>query len=92
MLCVKPSNGPIEVIFFKALETPQRDASGCGWHLVCKTMVRGGEGFECKSEMIRLYPVTSQTIDQQLDDAIAAIRGLTTQVLAKSDFQHLCLA
>ena len=89
MLCVKPLNGPIEILFFKTFGTPERDASGCGWHFVCKTMVRCGEAFECKSDLIRLCPVTSQTIDQQLDDVIAAIRGFTTQVLAKSDFLHL---
>ena len=44
---------------------------------------------EFRSDLIRLYPVTSQTIDQQLDDVIAAIRGFTTQAPARSDFQHL---
>lgn len=41
------------------------------------------------SELIRLYPTTPQTSDQQLDDVIAAIRGFATQVLTKADFQHL---
>ena len=52
---------------------PQRDASGRGWHLVSKTKVHCKEG-EFKSETIRLYPATSQTSDQQLDDVVAAIR------------------
>ena len=43
VLCVKPLNGPIEILFFKTFGTPERDASGCGWHFVCKTMVRCGE-------------------------------------------------
>ncbi len=61
----------------KTLETPERDASGCGWHLVCKTRVHGAEEYAFKSEMIRLYgypyPLTAQTIDQQLDDVVAVI-------------------
>ena len=44
---------------------------------------------EFKSEVLRLFPVTFQTINQQLDDVVAAIRGFATQVLAKADFQHL---
>ena len=90
VLCVKPLNGPIEILFFKTFGTPERDASGCGWHFVSRTKVHTSckEG-EFRSEMIRLSPVTSQTTDQQLDDVIAAIRGFTTQVLAKSDFLHL---
>ena len=90
VLCVKPLNGPIEILFFQTFGTPERDASGCGWHFVSRTKVHTSckEG-EFRSEMIRLSPVTSQTTDQQLDDAIAAIRGFTTQVLARADFQHL---
>ena len=54
--------------------------------------------------MIRLYPATSQTSDQQLDDVVAVIRAFRAHALAtaaakeaghtvpttKSDFQHLC--
>jgi hypothetical protein len=85
---VKPLNDPIEAIFLKTFETPERDASGCGWRLGFKTKVHCKEG-AFMSELIRLYPTTPQTIDQQLDDVIAAIRGFATQVLAKADFQHL---
>ena len=88
MLCVKPLNDPIEAIFLKTFETPERDASGCGWRLGFKTKVHCKEG-ALMSELIRLYPTTPQTSDQQLDDVIAAIRGFATQVLAKADFQHL---
>ena len=88
VLCVKPLNDPIEAIFLKTFETPERDASGCGWRLGFKTKVHCKEG-AFMSELIRLYPTTPQTIDQQLDDVIAAIRGFATQVLAKADFQHL---
>ena len=54
VLCVKPANNPIENIFLKTLETPERDsdASGCGWHLVCKTRVHGAE------EYTRRYPIS----------------------------------
>ena len=88
VLCVKPLNDPIEAIFLKTFETPERDASGCGWRLGFKTKVHCKEG-AFMSELIRLYPTTPQTSDQQLDDVIAAIRGFATQVLAKADFQHL---
>ena len=88
VLCVKPLNDPIEAIFLKTFETPERDASGCGWRLGFKTKVHCKEG-ALMSELIRLYPTTPQTSDQQLDDVIAAIRGFATQVLAKADFQHL---
>ena len=88
VLCLKPLNDPIEAIFLKTFETPERDASGCGWRLVSKTKVHCKEG-AFMSELIRLYPTTPQTSDQQLDDVIAAIRGFATQVLAKADFQHL---
>jgi hypothetical protein len=95
VLCVKPSNGPIEAIFFKTLEMPERDATGRGWHLICKT--------RAKSEMILLYPTTSQTRDQQLDEVVATIREFRAQALAtaeatkagregpptKLDFRHL---
>ena len=88
VLCLKPPNGPIELIFLKTFEMPEHDASGRGWHLVSKKKVHSREG-EFRSEVIRLFPVTSQTTCQQLDDVIAAIRGFATQVLAKADFQHL---
>jgi hypothetical protein len=102
-LCVKPANNPIGVIFLKTLEMPERDASGCGWHLVCSTRVHSAEGFAFKSETIRLYPSTAQTIDQQLDDVVAVIREFRAQALARveareagrtgptiqSDYQHL---
>ena len=102
VLCVKPLNDPIECIFFKTLEMPERDAMGFGWKLVSKTKVNC-KADEFKSEIIRLYPITSQTSDQQLDDAVAAIREFRAQALAtaeaertglmgptiKSDFQHL---
>ena len=88
VLCLKPPNGPIELIFFKTLEMPERDAMGRGWRLVIKTRVQG-KADEFKSEIIRLFPVTSQTICQQLDDVIAAIRGFATQVLTTADLQHL---
>ena len=88
VLCVKPPNGPIEIFFLKTFESPERDASGCGWHLVSKIKVHCKTD-EFRSDLIRLYPVTSPTIDQQLEDVVDAIRGFTTQVLAKSDFQHL---
>ena len=88
VLCLKPLNGPIEFFFFKTLGTPDRDASGCGWHLVSKIKVHCKTD-EFRSELIRLYPMTSPAIDQQLDDVAAAIRGFATQALAKSDFQHL---
>ena len=88
MLCVKPLNDPIEAIFLKTFETPERDASGCGWRLGFKTKVHCKEG-AFMSELIRLYPTTPQTSDQQLDDVIAAIRGFATQVLTKADFQNL---
>ena len=39
VLCLKPLNGPIEILFFKTFGTPERDASGCGWQFVCKTKV-----------------------------------------------------
>ena len=39
VLCVKPLNDPIEAIFLKTFETPERDASGCGWRLGFKTKV-----------------------------------------------------
>ncbi len=74
VLCVRPLNDPIELIFPKPLEMPERDASGCGWQLVRKIRVFGGEEFAFKLEMIRLYPVTSQTSDLQLDDVVAVIR------------------
>jgi hypothetical protein len=103
VLCVKPANNPIEVIFLKTLEMPERDASGRGCHLVCTTRVHCAEGFAFKSEMIRLYPLTAETNDQQLDDVVAAIREFRAQALARaeaieagrtgptiqSDFQHL---
>ncbi len=73
-LCVKPSNGPIEAIFVKTLEMPERDATGRGWHLICKT--------RDKLTMIRLYPTTSQTRDQQLDEVVATIREFRAQALA----------
>ena len=102
VLCVKPLNDPIELIFLKTLEMPARDASGCGWHLVCKTRV--GCTNEFKPELIRLYPLTPQSSDQQLDDVVAVIRAFRAHALAtaaakeaghtvpttKSDFQHLC--
>ena len=88
VLCLKPLNGPIEILFFQTFGTPERDASGCGWHLVSKIKVHCKTD-EFRSDLIRLYPVTSPTIDQQLEDVVDAIRGFTTQVLAKSDFQHL---
>ena len=53
VLCVKPLNDPIELIFFKALEMPERDAMGRGWRLVIKTKVQG-KADEFKSEIIRL--------------------------------------
>ena len=49
----------------------------------------GGIEGEFSSEVTRLYPVTTPAIDQQLEDVVDTIRGFTTQVLAKSDFQHL---
>jgi hypothetical protein len=82
VLCVKPANNPIEVIFLKTLEMPARDASGCGWHLVCTTRVLCEEGCASKSEMIRLYPLTTQATDQQLDDAAPVIREFRAQALA----------
>ena len=85
VLCVKPLNGPIETLFLKTFETLERDASGGGWRLTRKSKVHG----EFRSDLIRLYPVTTPAIDQQLEDVVDAIRGFTTQVLAKSDFQHL---
>ena len=88
VLCVKPPNGPIEIFFLKAFESPERDASGRGWHLVSMIKVHCKTD-EFRSEVIRLYPAASPTIDQQLEDVVDAIRGFTTQVLAKSDFQHL---
>ena len=88
VLCLKPLNGPIEILFFQTFGTPERDASGCGWHIVSKIKVHCKTD-EFRSDLIRLYPVTSPTIDQQLEDVVDAIRGFTTQVLAKSDFQHL---
>ena len=88
VLCVKPLNGPIETLFLKTFETLERDASGCGWRLGFKTKVHCKED-AFMSKLIRLYPTTPQTSDQQLDDVIAAIRGFATQVLAKADFQHL---
>ena len=88
VLCVKPLNGPTETLFLKTFETLERDASGCGWRLDFKTKVHCKEG-AFMSKLIRLFPTTPQTSDQQLDDVIAAIRGFATQVLAKADFQHL---
>ena len=88
VLCVKPLNGPTETLFLKTFETLERDASGCGWRLDLKTKVHCKEG-AFMSKLIRLFPTTPQTNDQQLDDVIAAIRGFATQVLAKADFQHL---
>ena len=86
VLCVKPSNDPIDVIFFKALELPEkklpeRDATGRGWKLFIKTRVHG-KADEFNSETIRLSPITSQTSDQQLDDVVAAIREFRAQALA----------
>ena len=90
VLCVKPLNGPIETLFLKTFETLERDASGGGWCLTRKSKVHTSckEG-EFRLDLIWLYPSAPQTIDQQLDDVIAAIRGFTTQALARSDFQHL---
>jgi hypothetical protein len=102
VLCVKPSNGPIEVIFFKTLELPERDATRRGWKLFITTRVQG-KADEFNSETIRLSPITSQTSDRQLDDVVAAIREFRAQALAtaaatkaghqgpsnKLDFQHL---
>jgi hypothetical protein len=99
---VKPSNGPIEVIFFKTLELPERDATRRGWKLFITTRVQG-KADEFNSETIRLSPITSQTSDRQLDDVVAAIREFRAQALAtaaatkaghqgpanKLDFQHL---
>jgi hypothetical protein len=85
VLCVKPSNDPIELIFLKPLEMPERDASGRGWQLVRKIRVFGGEEFAFKSEMIRLFPLTAQTSDQQLDDVVAVIRELKAHALAKAE-------
>ena len=62
VLCVKPLNDPIELIFLKTLEMPARDASGCGWHLVCKTRV--GCTNEFKPELIRLYPLTPPEVER----------------------------
>ena len=98
VLCVKPSNGPIEAIYFKTLAKPERDATGCGWHLISTTRVHCTAEF--KSEIIiRLYPASPQTSDQQLDDVAAAIREFRAQAEAKEagytgpstklDFQHL---
>jgi hypothetical protein len=89
VLCVKPSNDPIDVIFFKALELPEkklpeRDATGRGWKLFIKTRVHG-KADEFNSETIRLSPITSQTSDQQLDDVVAAIREFRAQALATTD-------
>ena len=90
VLCLKPPNGPIETFFLRTFETPERDASGCGWHLIRRDKVHTSrEEGEFSLEVIRLYPVTSPTNDQQLDDVVEAIRGFTTQVVAQSDFQHL---
>jgi hypothetical protein len=102
VLCVKPLNDPIEIIFLRTLEMPEDDASGRGWNLVIKLRVHCKED-EFKSEIIRLSPATSQTSDQQLDDVVAVIREFKAQALAtaaareaghegpttKSDFQHL---
>ena len=102
VLCVKPLNDPIEIIFLRTLEMPEGDASGRGWNLVIKLRVHCKED-EFKSEIIRLSPATSQTSDQQLDDVVAVIREFKAQALAtaaareaghegpttKSDFQHL---
>jgi hypothetical protein len=85
VLCVKPANNPIEVIFLKTLEMPARDASERGWHLVCTTRVHGAEEYAFKSETIRLYPLTAQTSDQQLDDAVAVIREFRVQALARAE-------
>ena len=94
VLCLKPLNGPIEFFFLKTFDPPERDASGCGWHLISKLKVHckageQGNGEVFRSEVTRLYPVTTPAIDQQLEDVVDTIRGFTTQVLAKSDFQHL---
>ena len=90
VLCLKPPNGPIETFFLRTFETPERDASGCGWHLIRRDKVHTSrEEGEFSLEVIRFCPVTSPTNDQQLDDVVEAIRGFTTQVLAQSDFQHL---
>ena len=94
VLCLKPLNGPIEFFFLKTFDPPERDASGCGWHLISKLKVQckageQGNGEVFRSEVTRLYPVTTPAIDQQLEDVVDTIRGFTTQVLAKSDFQHL---
>jgi hypothetical protein len=79
---VKPSNGPIEAIYFKTLAKPERDATGCGWHLISTTRVHCTAEF--KSEIIiRLYPASPQTSDQQLDDVVAAIREFRAQEEAK---------
>jgi hypothetical protein len=84
VLCGKPSNGPIDVIFFKTLELPERDATGRGWKLFIKTRVHG-KADEFNSETIRLFPITSQTSDQQLDDVVAAIRAFRAQALVTAD-------
>ena len=88
VLCLKPPNGPIDFFFLRTFAAPERDTSGRGWHLVSKSKVPDRAG-EFISYVIRLFPVTSQTICQQLDDVIAAIRGLATRVLAEAEFQHL---
>ncbi len=50
-------------------------------------MWRASPEFDSQSEMIRLYPVTAQTSDQQLDDVVAAIRefSLRAQALARAE-------
>ena len=78
VLCVKPLNDPIEIIFLRTLEMPEDDASGRGWNLVIKLRVHCKED-EFKSEIIRLSPATSQTSDQQLDDDVAVIREFKAQ-------------
>jgi hypothetical protein len=102
VLCVKPLNDPIALIFLKTLEAPQRDTSERGWKLVIKLRVQCKED-EFKSEIIRLSPTTSHTSDQQLDDVVAAIREFKAQAIAREeatktgqkcpttnlDFQHL---
>ncbi len=42
-----------------------------------------GEFKSHESKTTRLYPATSQTSDQQLDDAVAAILEFKAQALAK---------
>jgi hypothetical protein len=89
VLCVKPSNGPIDVIFFTTLELPERDATGRGWKLFIKTRVHG-KADEFNSGTIRLSPITSHTSDQQLDDIVAAIREFRAQALSLSPCDSRC--